>query len=103
MNTYGLSFQALGDGTRRRVLELIGERARSVGELTKALPISQPAVSQHLAILRGARLVRVTKTGTRRVYALDPAGLIAVRSYIDRFWDEALAAFAAEASSEENP
>lgn len=86
---------ALGDPTRRAVLELVARKPQAVGELAGQLPVSRPAVSQHLRVLQDARLVRPTQQGTRRIYSLDRAGIAAVRAYLERFWDEALAAYAA--------
>ena len=84
---------ALADPTRRRVFELIAERPRPVGQLADQLPVSRPAVSQHLKVLRGARLVQEERVGTRHVYRLDAAGLEILRSYFDLFWERSLAAF----------
>lgn len=91
---------ALGDPTRRRIFELIGERPRPVVELARELPVSRPAVSQHLRALRDAGLVKVRVEGTRHVYALDPAGVGALRAWVDRFWDAALGRFAEAAEKE---
>lgn len=94
MTTYGAALAALADPTRRAVLELVAVRPRAVGELAGELPVSRPAVSQHLRVLKGAGLVREHAAGTRRIYELDPAGLEAVRAYFDRFWGDALDRFA---------
>jgi DNA-binding transcriptional ArsR family regulator len=88
---------ALADGTRRAVFELVAEEPRSVAEIASALPISRPAVSQHLRVLKEARLVTARPEGTRRIYSVDPQGLAAVRTYFDRFWTGALAPYAREA------
>jgi DNA-binding transcriptional ArsR family regulator len=90
----------LGDPTRRAIFELLARRPCSVGELAKQLPVSRPAVSQHLRMLRDGGLVVSRAEGTRRVYQLNPAGVSALRAYLDRVWDEALTAFhkAAEAA-----
>jgi DNA-binding transcriptional ArsR family regulator len=90
----------LGDPTRRAIFELLARRPCSVGELARQLPVSRPAVSQHLRVLREGGLVVSHAEGTRRVYRLNPDGLSALRAYLDRIWDEALTAFqkAAEAS-----
>jgi DNA-binding transcriptional ArsR family regulator len=93
---------ALGDPTRRSVLELVREGARSVGEVAGELPVSRPAVSQHLAVLKQAGLVRVRAEGRRRLYVVDTAGLAILRTYLESFWDDALAAFA-EAAEEGAP
>jgi DNA-binding transcriptional ArsR family regulator len=100
VETYRVALDALGDPTRRAVFELLGSGGASVGELAARLPVSRPAVSQHLKVLRDAGLVVVHAEGTRRVYALDPAGVAAVRDYFDRFWARSLACFqhAAESS-----
>lgn len=92
---------ALGDGTRRQIFERVARRPRSVGELAEGLPVSRPAVSQHLRVLEGAGLVRARAEGTRRIYSADPSGLTALRSWLDRFWTDALDAFreAAEAAA----
>ena len=84
---------ALGDPTRRTIFEALADGPRPVGELAAELPISRPAVSQHLRVLKDARLVRVHAVGTRRLYQLDPDGIGAVRAYFDRFWNRALASF----------
>jgi DNA-binding transcriptional ArsR family regulator len=84
---------ALGDPTRRAVLELLREGARPVGEIARHLPVSRPAVSQHLRVLKEAGLVRDRQEGTRRLYRVDPEGLTALRAYLERYWDVALAAF----------
>jgi DNA-binding transcriptional ArsR family regulator len=86
---------ALGDPTRRRVFELVAERPRSVGQVADRLPVSRPAVSQHLRVLRLAGLVQEHRAGTRHVYSVDPAGLDAVRSYFESFWEKSLNAFKA--------
>jgi DNA-binding transcriptional ArsR family regulator len=91
---------ALGDPTRRAIFERLGERPRAVGELASELPVSRPAVSQHLKVLKEAGLVVDTAHGTRRLYRLDPDGVGAVRAYFDRFWDQALAAFKAAIEQE---
>ena len=94
---------ALGDGTRRAIFELLAGGPRPVGEIARRLPVSRPAVSQHLRVLKAAGLVRDRPQGTRRVYQVDPAGVEGLRAYLDRFWTQALAAFkdAAERNQEE--
>jgi DNA-binding transcriptional ArsR family regulator len=94
---------ALGDPTRRAIFELLGGGPRAVGEIAKDLPVSRPAVSQHLKVLKDAGLVTDTRDGNRRLYQLDPSGIGALRAYVDRFWNQALAAFkeAAEQTDEE--
>ena len=93
-------FAALADPTRRKVFEQLAKRALSVGELADGLPVSRPAVSQHLKILKAAGLVLDEADGTRRVYRVDPRGIEAIQGYLDRFWDRALAAFKAAAEKE---
>jgi DNA-binding transcriptional ArsR family regulator len=88
---------ALGDPTRRAVFEQLRDGPRAVGEIAAALPVSRPAVSQHLRVLEGAGLVTAEAQGTRRLYRIDPDGLSGVRAYFDSFWDGALAAFKAAA------
>ena len=94
---------ALGDPTRKAIFELLVDRPRAVGELAGELPVSRPAVSQHLRVLRDAGLVTDTPVGTRRVYRVEPDGLEALRADLERFWGRALAAYrtAAEQASEE--
>jgi DNA-binding transcriptional ArsR family regulator len=94
---------ALGDPTRRAVLELLRGGERSVRELTDATAVSQPAVSQHLRVLRDAGLVTVRPEGARRIYRVDLDGLTGLRAWVDRFWDDALAAFVAHAEGEGRP
>jgi DNA-binding transcriptional ArsR family regulator len=91
---------ALGDPTRRVVLELLRGGERSVRELTDATAVSQPAVSQHLRVLRDAGLVTVRPEGTRRFYRVDLDGLADLRAWVDGFWDDALAAFVTHADGE---
>lgn len=100
MSANGIVLDALGDWTRRQIFEALKKGPRSVGELASGLPVSRPAVSQHLRVLKDAGLVSVVKQGTRRVYRLDPTGLARIREYFDSFWDEALDRFAAEARKE---
>jgi DNA-binding transcriptional ArsR family regulator len=84
---------ALGDRTRRAIFEALADGPRPVGELAAGLPVSRPAVSQHLRVLKDAGLVRVTAAGTRRLYQLDPDGISAARAYFEPFWNRALASF----------
>ncbi len=86
---------------RSAIVEKLAERPMAVGELARLLPVSRPAVSQHLKVLKEARLVRDHAEGTRRVYRIDPTGLGQIRAWLDRFWAQSLAAFAAEAEREE--
>ncbi len=92
----------LGDPTRRAIFELLARRPCSVGELARQLPISRPAVSQHLRVLKDGGLVVDHAEGTRRVYRLNPNGVAAVRAYLDRIWDEALTAFQKTAEAARN-
>jgi len=92
----GDAFEALGDPNRRAIVELLaagGERGRSVGELAEHLPISRPAVSRHLRLLKQAGLVVEEPRGTRRIYRLHDAGLEAVRAYLEQVWGEAASRF----------
>jgi DNA-binding transcriptional ArsR family regulator len=91
---------ALGDPTRRAVLKRLRAGARSVGEIAEGMEVSRPAVSQHLKVLKTARLVTVHAMGTRRVYAVDKRGIEALRDWLDGFWSEALMAFKAAAERE---
>ena len=86
---------------RETIVERLAVRPMAVGELAALLPISRPAVSQHLKVLKEAKLVRDHAEGTRRIYAIDPAGLGQIRAWLDRFWDQSLAAYAAAAEREE--
>jgi DNA-binding transcriptional ArsR family regulator len=88
-------WSALGDPTRRAIFERLAEHPRAVGELARELPVSRPAVSQHLKVLKEAGLVVDRPVGTRRIYQLDPAGLEALRSQLDGFWTKALANYKA--------
>ena len=95
---------ALGDPTRRAIFERLAERPRAVGELAGELPVSRPAVSQHLKVLKDAGLVIDAPVGARRVYRVDPDGVETLRSYLDGFWNRALRAVkeAAERPTKEN-
>ena len=84
---------ALGDPTRRAVFELLGDGPRAVGEIAQHLPVTRPAVSQHLKVLKEAGLVIDRPAGTRRLYELNPEGIGAIRAYFDRFWMQALTSF----------
>lgn len=86
---------ALGDPTRRAIVERLAEGPRAVGELARELPVSRPAVSQHLRVLKEARLVAERPEGTRRIYRLDPNGVGVLRADLERFWNRALAAYKA--------
>src|SRR6478752_7739572 len=99
----GEGFTALSDPTRRAIFERLAERPSAVGELATALPVSRPAVSQHLKVLKAAGLVVDQPDGTRRIYRLDPEGVGALRGYLDQFWNQGLANFkrAVEQTNEE--
>lgn len=106
MATYQVDgWTALGDPTRREIFERLAERPWAVGELARELPVSRPAVSQHLKVLKHARLVMDRPAGNRRIYQLDPDGVGALRADLDRFWNQALTAFksAVEQPTEEGP
>ena len=97
MTTYQQQqLDALGDVTRRALLERLRRGPQPVGQLARGLPVSRPAVSQHLRVLKEAKLVRDEASGTRRYYRLDPSGFALLRSYLDKFWGEALEAFKAK-------
>ena len=87
------SFAALGDPTRRAIFERLAARPSAVGELARGLPVSRPAVSQHLRVLKQAGLVSETPDGTRRIYRVDPRGIAAMREWLDTHWAASLAAF----------
>ena len=97
---YLSSLEALADPTRRRIFERLRSGPKPVGAIASGLPISRPAVSQHLKVLKKAHLVEDEADGTKRIYRIDPRGLGPLRAWLDRFWDEALESFRAEA---ENP
>ena len=99
--TNSLAFAALAEPTRLAIVERLGTRPMAVGELAALLPVTRPAVSQHLKVLKEAGLVSDRAEGTRRIYAIDPAGLGAIRSWLDRFWEESLAAYAVAIEREE--
>ena len=90
-------WSALADPTRRTIFERVATRPQAVGELANELPVSRPAVSQHLKVLKDASLVLDRADGNRRIYSLNPDGVGAMRAYLDRFWNQALAAFKAAA------
>src|SRR5437588_9859270 len=100
--TYRNALAALADPTRRRVFERLKSGPQPVGAIARGMPVSRPAVSQHLKALKEAGLVADRPEGTRRVYFIDPAGLGALRQWLDQFWDQALAAFQAEVERGEN-
>jgi DNA-binding transcriptional ArsR family regulator len=98
----GQALEALGDPTRRAIFELLVGSPQPVRELADALPVSRPAVSQHLKVLKQSGLVIDRAEGTRRIYRVEPSGVAAMREYMDRMWDAALAAFAAAAEDQES-
>lgn len=87
------AWAALGDPTRRAILERVAEQPRAVGQLAAGLPVSRPAVSQHLKVLKEAGLVVERRAGTRRIYAVEPRAIEALRAELDRFWSNALTAY----------
>ena len=106
MTTYQADgWTALGDPTRRAIFERLAAHPWAVGELAADLPVSRPAVSQHLKVLKAAGLVVDRPAGNRRIYQVDPDGVAALRAQLDRFWTDALAAYkaAAEQPTEETP
>lgn len=94
-------FAALAEPMRQRIIEKLAARPMSVGELAAGLPVSRPAISQHLKVLKEAQLVSDRADGTRRIYRIDPAGLAQIRRWLDQFWDKSLAAYAAAAEKQE--
>ena len=100
---YGKALQCLSDPTRRRVFERLRGGPKSVGVLATGLPVSRPAVSQHLKTLKDAGLVKDKSEGTRRVYYIDPDGLGELRRWLDGFWDDALEAFKKEVEKPDSP
>jgi len=100
MKNHEKAFEALGEPMRRTIFEKLRVRSLSVGAIAKGLPISRPAVSQHLRILKEAKLIRIQQQGTRSLCQIDPKGVLAMRTYLDNFWDTALAAFKLAAEKE---
>jgi DNA-binding transcriptional ArsR family regulator len=98
--TYANAFSALADPTRRAVFERLRNGPRAVGDVAHGLPVSRPAVSQHLKVLKEARLVTAYRDGTRQFYAIDTRGLSDLRAYLDSFWGDALNAFKAYAEKD---
>jgi len=99
---YQNGMRALSDSTRQAVLEQLRRGPRAVGEIAAELPVSRPAVSQHLRVLKEAGLVTDEQVGTRRLYRVNPSGLAEIRAYLDDFWNQALAAFADAARARED-
>lgn len=102
MENTSRAFAALADPTRREIFERLSRQPLAVGEIAGPLPVSRPAVSQHLKVLLQAGLVTVRSQGTRRVYQVDVRGVATLRDYLDRFWDRALEAFKARAEEEKD-
>ena len=98
---YALAIQALGDPTRRSIFERLRAGPRAVGELARELPVSRPAVSQHLRVLKEAGLVTEQRNGTRRIYGVDAASVAELRDYFDGFWSDALESFKRAVEQEE--
>jgi DNA-binding transcriptional ArsR family regulator len=96
----GDALTALADPTRRTIFERLAVQPSAVGELARELPVSRPAVSQHLKVLKDAGLVRDRAVGTRRIYHLDPSGIEGLRQYLDQFWKRSLLAFKEAAERE---
>lgn len=101
--TYASALTALADPTRRAVFERLRRGPVPVGVIAAGLPVSRPAVSQHLKVLKDAGLVRDEAIGARRLYAVDPRGVAELRTWLDRFWDQALDAFKAEVEGKPQP
>ena len=99
-NRVAHAFDMLADPTRRAILERVGRAPAAVGEIAAGLPVSRPAVSQHLKLLKEAGLVTETAAGTRRIYRIDPRGLGAMRDWLDQFWQNSLDNFAAYADAQ---
>jgi DNA-binding transcriptional ArsR family regulator len=98
MANHAAVLTALADPTRRAIFERLARSPSAVGELARELPVSRPAVSQHLKVLKSAGLVSDQAAGTRRVYSVDSAGIAAIREYFEQFWQQSLASFRAVAS-----
>lgn len=96
---YALALDALGDPTRRAIFEELRAGPRAVGELARRVPVSRPAVSQHLRVLKGAGLVTERREGTRHLYRVEPDGLAELREWFEGFWEEALAGFRSAAEA----
>jgi DNA-binding transcriptional ArsR family regulator len=101
MTNYSERFAALADPTRREIFERLSRKPMAVGEIAEGLPVSRPAVSQHLKVLKDAGLVTMRSEGTRNVYQIDFRAIASMRAYLDRFWTRALAAFK-DAAEKEN-
>ena len=100
MSNYEKAFDALGDPTRRAIIDKLREKPLSVADIAEGMAVSRPAVSQHLKVLKEARLIRVKQRGTRNFCEVDPEGIIAMRFYLDQFWNDALQVFKQAAEQE---
>ena len=100
--SYEKAFNALGDPTRRAIFEKLQSRPLAVVDIADGLTVSRPAVSQHLKVLREAKLISITTHGARNIYRIDRQGIVAMRNYLDKFWDDALASFKAIAEETQN-
>jgi DNA-binding transcriptional ArsR family regulator len=101
VKTYSKAFDALGDATRRSILEQLSREPMTVGELASRMPVSRPAVSQHLRVLKEPRLVQDRQSGTRRYYQVSPDGIARLRAYLDAFWERSLEQL--KAAAEQKP
>jgi DNA-binding transcriptional ArsR family regulator len=101
MNNYEIAFNALGDPMRRAIFEKLRVSPLAVVDIADGLPVSRPAVSQHLKVLREAKLISIHQNGTKNIYQIDKEGILAMRNYLDKFWDDALAAFKLIAEKEQ--
>ena len=101
LKNYDNAFNALGDPTRRAIFEKLRDRPLAVVDIADGLPVSRPAVSQHLKVLKDAKLINIRSRGTKNIYEINREGIIAMRNYLDQFWDEALANFKALAEQTE--
>jgi DNA-binding transcriptional ArsR family regulator len=101
ISNYERAFNALGDPTRRAIFEKLRASPLAVVDIADGLPVSRPAVSQHLKVLREAKLISMHQHGTKNICQIDKEGVLAMRNYLDKFWDEALAAFKSTAEKME--
>src|SRR6187455_1983381 len=102
MTNLSAAFAALAEPTRQQIFERLARKALAVGDLAEGLPVTRSAVSQHLKILKDAGLVTSRTEGTRNIYQVDPRGVAAMRDYLDRFWERALANFKREVEKEDS-
>jgi DNA-binding transcriptional ArsR family regulator len=101
INNYEKAFNALGDPTRRAIFEKLRTSPLAVVDIARGLPVSRPAVSQHLKVLRDAKLISINQQGAKNIYQVNREGILAMRNYLNKFWGEALAAFKLIAEQEE--